>query len=775
MAVNVGDLVATLRVESAQFEQGVKRAGGSLQALSATARTASQSFLTIQRDVQMAARDFRAGKISVDDYRTALSFASAEARALAASGIKPTGAELRAFRSVLRATGEQAKQAVPGMRTLRGAMGTLAFTAAGLPGNLGRVSAMIANLSMGALTTAGVFAGMAAIAFAFRKIGEESREAKKRIDDFIRSSASFRRAQQEQTLGEAQAEQQRIIGVLERGGRERAGFDPLTGERAFEPISDKQREALTERLAGLTRAIRETTERLVADEVEAIEAGLQSLRMPAFDAAGGIDLGGLNEAMRRLVSGGVRSGGDVPQPSVLADARTNAVARIEDILGSVRTREPEQALDALAAMRRELTAAGMEFKDLTPGLQRLAKQVEETAGAMPGAALGGGGGGLGDMLGGTFKRILDPKQIVNTAIGGLLSGGISTLMGAVTSGIVGLFRGPQNLEAARQSEMLRQSMERNREALERVSDGLLRLATSTVTLPFEEVATAIEEALRIAEETRGQIGQGGEDESVTAMEALAEALRRMGLTMEDVRRVAEAMGLEFVNTEGFLTILQRALGDVNTFARDFGLLRTTFQLFDVNEPAARFRRIVELLADNVGPGLADTLRNLTPETFDAFLERFREGFGALGPEDLGNLALEDFIQALLDAESALDEMQDTVSQATEALRNAPAGFKLAAARFAAITPEPTGGSPSGASLRASAGLAAARSDIPGAGALHPGGLPSRGVVMTGPVTIVANDPRELYERTMTEARRQARRGGTAPGDVAAPTVRVNRW
>jgi hypothetical protein len=90
-----------------------------------------------------------------------------------------------------------------------------------------------------------------------------------------------------------------------------------------------------------------------------------------------------------------------------------------------------------------------------------------------------------------------------------------------------------------------------------------------------------------------------------------------------------------------------------------------------------------LLAGSVSDEFAATLEKLTPENFDAFLEMFRSGFGDFDQTLLGDLDFDQFLTAIGFAESALDGMSETATRANAALRNTPAGFKIAAARFRA--------------------------------------------------------------------------------------------
>ena len=127
--------------------------------------------------------------------------------------------------------------------------------------------------------------------------------------------------------------------------------------------------------------------------------------------------------------------------------------------------------------------------------------------------------------------------------------------------------------------------------------------------------------------------------------------------------------------------------NISTFNRDFGLLQKQFALFDIEDPGEKFASVMDLLAAQVSDGFAAVLEGLTPENFDAFLEKFLSDFATFDEDLLGGLTFEQFLTAIGFAESALDGLAAEVERATAAIRNAPAGFKVEAARFRASDPE----------------------------------------------------------------------------------------
>ena len=263
-------------------------------------------------------------------------------------------------------------------------------------------------------------------------------------------------------------------------------------------------------------------------------------------------------------------------------------------------------------------------------------------------------------------------------------------MSGLTSALGGLFGGgPSDAEIAA-AEALKANtaaVQKNMDAARRLADNLSALSDATVNLPFDTLLQALLEGRsRIDSDTPGKDGEES-GPTRTRQETLNRAIANFGLSMEDVRATADALGLDFKNLGRDSSALIVALENLNTFNRDFGLLQKQFALFDIEGPAEKFASVMDLLGSQVSDEFAAVLDTLTPANFDAFLEMFRAGFGEFDQSLLGdNLEFEQFLTAIGFAESALDGLATETNKATAALRNAPAGFKVTAARFRASDP-----------------------------------------------------------------------------------------
>ena len=284
------------------------------------------------------------------------------------------------------------------------------------------------------------------------------------------------------------------------------------------------------------------------------------------------------------------------------------------------------------------------------------------------------------------KSILDPTQIVSTALGGLLSGGISTIISGVGSALGGLF-GPSDAELAAAEAMRANTaaVKKNMEAADRLGDNLNALSNATVALPFDTFVNAVKTYQQ--RQPRSERDLDALERSGIAFEWV-DVMKEFGLTVSNVDAIIEATGIAFDSIARDADALLVAIANFKTFNRDFGLLQKQFALFDIEGPGEKFASVMDLLAAQVSDGFAAVLEGLTPENFDAFLEdMFADGFGDFDKELLDKLDFDQFLTAIGFAESALDGLATETDKATAALRNAPAGFKVALARFTASDPE----------------------------------------------------------------------------------------
>ena len=349
-------------------------------------------------------------------------------------------------------------------------------------------------------------------------------------------------------------------------------------------------------------------------------------------------------------------------------------------------------VDILRSALEEMIEAGLvptneEYQKLLDKLRRFIDLQEEATAAA--GEFGDKGSSFFGGLEAQAKSILDPSTIVSTALGGLLSGGISTALSAIGSGIGGFlgFGGPSDeVLAGREAQLANtEAVKKNIEAANRLADNLNALSSGSVLLPFEVAL----QALKAGVEQRREDALRRDPRSHRTFFPFDESiLADFGLTKTDIEDIAKALDVEFQDLSRDAGALIIAIENINTFNRDFGLLQKQFALFDIEDPADKFASVMDLLASQVSDRFATVLEGLTPENFDAFLEMFRAGFADFDRDLLGDdLDFDQFLAAIGFAESALDGLASETDKATAALRNAPAGFKVALARFTASDPE----------------------------------------------------------------------------------------
>lgn len=169
------------------------------------AATAPSPFASLANDVRLASADFRAGRISIHDYRTALAVAREETIRLRDSGITPTGAQVAQFNAAMGATAVQAGVSQRGLGTVRSALGSLAAQSLATKGSFGTLASGMLAFSTSTLTGIGVLAGLAAVAALYKKLTEASdaaAESLKRTREELAKAQVTPRAAALEKLGE---------------------------------------------------------------------------------------------------------------------------------------------------------------------------------------------------------------------------------------------------------------------------------------------------------------------------------------------------------------------------------------------------------------------------------------------------------------------------------------------------------------------------------------------------------------------------------------------
>jgi len=257
------------------------------------------------------------------------------------------------------------------------------------------------------------------------------------------------------------------------------------------------------------------------------------------------------------------------------------------------------------------------------------------------------------------------------------TGGIIGAVGGVVAGLGSLVfgGGPDPAEQQRQQQAI-EARRANTEALRKLTTTMAEQLTSLPLGNAAAISGAITRALAAANEQievdradldQGDFtsGSGGTQRRGGFMELLQAELLALGLSMDQVRALAEGMNQTLVESEGGFADFQRALAELDlsaafkTFAGRLGLLRREFELFD-QEPMDRVQGLLDVLdefTDIDVPSAADG-----KGAIDDFIQGFFNGIQDLSPEDMmarfGGLSLDQILDLLGDIEGILDGVDE---------------------------------------------------------------------------------------------------------------------
>ena len=278
--------------------------------------------------------------------------------------------------------------------------------------------------------------------------------------------------------------------------------------------------------------------------------------------------------------------------------------------------------------------------------------------------------------------------IARIASGDVLGGLLQGLSGL--GGLVGLGESPEEKERNRVNKANTAAIEK---LTSRIGDVGLNISGDTFT-KLQSAFKTITDPSKFLLEDNTKLGL-----------RVGNLLEGLGLSIEDVKSAAAAMGLEFQNTAQFYKDFAAGLAQIEltrfaeTFAGQLELLNRSFDVLGVEDPAEKFRQLTDLLRSQEfgSPAIEQALHGLdlsTSEGIDAARERLRDvfkNFENLTPEDLGGLTPTEFLDALAQAtglaDEALRDLVDSTQDAVAGMTNVPNGFKAAATEWAATLPD----------------------------------------------------------------------------------------
>lgn len=365
----------------------------------------------------------------------------------------------------------------------------------------------------------------------------------------------------------------------------------------------------------------------------------------------------------------------------------------ESTLGLARVALGELILAFTEAQERA-AGLGRETDDTEEELAELLERVQEIA------LLTGGVLQLADAVGlfgdeavdamedvaNSTAQVIQGVQSLNSALAqgtgllsalgpvGAIAGGVAGLVGTVA----GLFGGGES-DAERR---LREALEKNAAAVGRLRDAIETQREFLGDFSGEFIAELRDftetpiEAFFEGGEVRGTFG----DFEGFDFPEFERQMRAAGLTLDDLKEAARALGLTFEQdriVESFLQLrdalrqveVERAL---QTFRGQMDLLEREMELFDVDDPIEELRRMRDVFLEFVDlpSELEREIAGLDLGTeegrtrLEAILQRLFQQIAAgnLAPGAFGGLTLDDLLDALLDLEGTIDEANEAVAE-----------------------------------------------------------------------------------------------------------------
>lgn len=387
-----------------------------------------------------------------------------------------------------------------------------------------------------------------------------------------------------------------------------------------------------------------------------------------------------------------------------------------------------------------------------------------------------------------FARDNLNDMIVN-GVGGLITGGLSTLLSGLADGFLGLFEGGPDYERMSKDQI--DALRENTLAIKRMARNMSGSALGRLPAAIEAVASLIEQT-------------GGAQNPSVGTELRGDLIRtlldRMGVSFAEFESVLSDMGVTFDEATTSAEVLREAVEQLADRYGDLSgrmdLMNAMVEIMDVEDPAQKFEMQMRAMLDSIRQTrlgeLYQEIIGTGPEEFAAqaqeWLNEIQSGTFDVGA--LGDVTEQEFIDWIVGMDRFADEVEeaaDGLGELGEQLRNVPTGFKVALAQFRADTGEFRENEGKMPPVVANPFITLDESMVEnyGKGAPSGGGYdygpdggdmlgrgePSghgrgEGEINIDVVYVVANDPQEMLRKLEEQARIEKRRGGTTLGDAA---------
>lgn len=599
----------------------------------------------------------------------------AEARAQGDRAAQALGTGLPA---AMDRTARASSKVVDGSRKIQNAWAALALQAVGLQGPMGRLAEGLLLFAAGSATVTAIAAGIAIIGFAIKKLGEDSAEASKAIDEMVRKFRDATGATMQARIDVARAALTEIQRQIAETEREIAAPAPISGFASKAGVQDQLN---ADRLAGLNKQLTDLRQRAgeAAGGLALAEAELQAFQETIGDAGG--PEGGVATVVKRLEELGeaitnLAADTQITSLGNLRDALAEIGAEMEKLANKqVLTIGGKSPLNAFQqgllsdAVRLDSLMENLE-KNVTGGGSTRARQLErtvrDTARETEAIARGTidaarGFGLLNDEAAATLNSVVGiGSAIESIAKGGASIGSIVGLAGGII-GTVGSMLGESPQERA-----AREAVERNTQALDRLTKGLDSVGLDSSSQDQRAALRAITQFQSIA---AGLPERRQKD--------LDRILQDVGLSFSDLERIAESFGIELVrfeedwgraeeSLEQFRKALDTAPGGRfgEGLADQLEALRASLDIRGIDNPIQRLKELAQVLGSQDLGLLDNVLRGLDVGTvggratlqrfLETMIEQLRAGVGT----DTGAATGQEF-------RDLLEQLADALAQANE--------------------------------------------------------------------------------------------------------------